>query len=324
MSINEWHSLVDSVYVLADQKRYDEALELLTHGLAHLPASEYHDNYFPIMHTKASMLSRCYQYEECLSVVGELIDQEMVCGDFLFDRMDSLGSDSRYIALQEKNRSLRQRLQVHTHPTYEVHLPEGYSEKCTYPLFITLHGDGSNAANLRKYWSPEPFTQRGFIAAYLQSSQVAWHNVYAWRYDPLIARRDILSCYKELASKHPLNMRTIIGGFSGGAITAIDAVLADVIPLQGFICLCPEIKPRSFSMETVYAAAKRGVRGVIMEGEHVLPVPDEDEMIRAFNDAALPIEYYTNPNVGHAPPADFCAKLEKALSFILRSDSNLS
>lgn len=63
--------------------------------------------------------------------------------------------------------------------------------------------------------------------------------------------------------------RIFNGGFSGGAITAIDAVLSDVFPVNGFICLCPEIKPPSFSMEAVSAVARRCVCGVMMEGERV-------------------------------------------------------
>ena len=53
-----------------------------------------------------------------------------------------------------------------------------------------------------------------------------------------------------------------------------------------------------------------------MEGGEVIPVPDEQEMMQAFQDAGLPCQFYVNPGVGHVIPEDLAEKLRQAVDFI--------
>ena len=143
-----------------------------------------------------------------------------------------------------------------------------------YPLFIALHGHGvCNIKEFSNYWKPHVFTQAGFIFVYLQSSQLLCHEGYGWMDDYETANRDIAQCAQFIKTEYPINdSEVLIGGFSGGAIAAINFVMSDIIPVKGFIALCPEVKPSAFTEENVRLAAKRGVRGVVMEGELMLPV----------------------------------------------------
>ena len=161
-------------------------------------------------------------------------------------------------------------------------------------------------------------TRRGFIAVYAQSSQRVSASGYVWLNDYAVARKDIRDCYEQVISQYPVDLeKVLIGGFSGGAITSLDITLAEVLPVRGFVALCPSLKPHAFTKENVLKAVQRRVRGVFLEGEHSLPVPDEQEMIGVFEEAGLPFRFYVNAGVGHIFPPDLSIKLGWAIDFIL-------
>jgi predicted esterase len=222
-------------------------------------------------------------------------------------------------ALVQENDRMKALAQAHACMEYVVHLPEGYVESRRYPLFLVLHGDGSNIHQIAWYWPPEAITNLGFILVYVQSSQVECSRGFAWLPDPRIGRQDIKECYESVKERYAIDSeRVIVGGFSGGAIIAVDLTLADVLPIRGFVSICPEMKTDSFTEENVRHAARRGVRGVFMEGEKVIPVPDEEEMMQAFREAGLPYQFYVNPGVGHVIPLDVAEKTRRAVDFIMQ------
>jgi len=53
-----------------------------------------------------------------------------------------------------------------------------------------------------------------------------------------------------------------------------------------------------------------------MEGEIIMPLEEQEEMIKVFEEVDLPYEFYVNKGIGHAIPQDLSDKLNKALSFI--------
>ena len=130
-----------------------------------------------------------------------------------------------------------------------------------YPLFIVLHGNNINTAVIKPKWKLDKLAGR-FILAFLQSSQVSGSESFIW--DDLPAgRRDIAACYAWLQAKYKIDRtRVLIGGFSGGAAMAIDAVLRQVIPAAGFIALCPGgVLPGRADMEIFKEAAGKNIRG---------------------------------------------------------------
>jgi len=134
--------------------------------------------------------------------------------------------------------------------------------------------------------------------------------------NPLISRNDIKECYNLILEEYPIDEEwVIIGGFSGGAITALDITFANAIPIKGFIAIGPDFT-ESFTKVNVKLAAERGVRGIFMEGEIIMPLEEQEEMIKVFEEVDLPYEFYINKGIGHAIPQDLPDKLNKALSFI--------
>ena len=113
--------------------------------------------------------------------------------------------------------------------------------------------------------------------------------------------------------------QVVIGGFSGGSIAAIEVALSGVVPVRGFVSLCPSQKPDSCTPENAQQAAQRDVRGVMMEGEQTGDVPAEQEMLAMFRAANLPCEFYINAGIAHwyPDPDDLAEKVNRAIAFIL-------
>jgi len=156
-----------------------------------------------------------------------------------------------------------------------------------------------------------------FIVVYIQSSFLLSSVGYSWSDDAERRRADIRQCYDEVNAQYRIDAsKVIVTGFSGGALAAIDAAMNDIIPVRGFIALSPD-KPEDFSKEMCEEANKRGVRGVLMEGELAGCDPGLDEMKTVFNQTGLPYQAYVNEGIGHWYPDDLQIKVGKALSFIL-------
>jgi len=65
-------------------------------------------------------------------------------------------------------------------------------------------------------------------------------NGYSWTEEITTARSEISDAYYKVIKKYPVyEKEVIIGGFSAGAVAALDISLLNAIPVKGFISLCP-------------------------------------------------------------------------------------
>ena len=315
MKYNKYWEFEGKITTLYNQKKYREALNLLEHASEYLPKQEFDKYLFEIMISKAEFYCHEEMYEESINVISYLLNKGFACDNDIFDEVH-LKEDIRYVDLKNKNDSLLTKAREKARFIYAVHLPINYIEGKRYPLFIALHGDPGNIGEFSEYWKPDEFLKKGFIVVYVQSSQLYRHNGFSWTMNPLISRNDIKECYNLILQEYFIDEKcVIIGGFSGGAITALDITFANVIPIKGFIAIGPDF-PESFTKENVKLAAERGVRGIFMEGEILIPLEEQEEMIKVFEEVDLPYEFYVNKGIGHAIPQDLSDKLNKALSFI--------
>ncbi|MCK4260974.1 MAG: hypothetical protein KAX49_18510 [Halanaerobiales bacterium] len=316
MKYSTFKELYKDVSILGDQQKCSEALNLLKQALENFPTNEYQEHFSEIEFAKATLSYECGMYEEYIQILTEIIGQGFAYPQKYLNIMPV--SDERFLKLKEKNLMLLNQAQKQAKLEYEVHLPEGYNEKKKYPLFLALHGNGGNIKEFSDYWKPNRFTERGFIFAYVQSSQIWWHNGYGWTKNLSIARKDIQHCYDLISQQYLIDSEyTLIGGFSGGAIASLDITMANVFPVNGFVLLCPGLNPESFTKEKVVYAALRGVKGVLMEGELLAPVQSQEEMISLFREVGLQYKYIINKGIGHWFPDNLSEELENGLRFIL-------
>lgn len=314
---NNFKEIVNMINELFEQKKYEECIHLLTEDIKSLSKEEIEKNYFEIIYVKAILYSICKKYDECFEMVKESITKGYAY-PIKYERYKPIYDRLKEEGLVEINEKLLKEIKENAKTFYQIHLPKDYDPTKKYPLFIALHGDGlCSIEEFSEYFKPDAFIEKGYIFAYLQSSQTECHQGYGWCYDIEVARKDIRKCYNDIINDYPVDVdKVIIGGFSGGAIASVDIVMSDTIPVEGFICLSPEETTDAFTNENVRLAVKRGVKGVFMEGEKVLPIEDEDKMMKAFDDEGLEYKYYIHKGIGHAVPNDINDKLIEVLNFI--------
>lgn len=310
LNSNHYAATKERVAGLFSAEKYSEVLAVLSDA-----AREYPDHLFEIVFSQALASRASGDYDACLTTLEAVVAEGFFCA-LDWDVMDPIREEPRFKRILKRCQELKAATQASM--CFKLFRPNNYSPEKTYPLFIALHGDGHSQAYFETLWPTQEILNQGFVLVYVQSSQVICRNGFGWTPDYGITRRDIRAAFEAIRSDHNIDEnRVIVGGFSGGSIAAIEIAMADVIPLKGFISLCPSLKPASFSPENAEAAASRGVRGYLWEGELDGEVPAEQEMMAAFRDACLPYVFEINPGIGHAFPADFPEKLLRAIDFVL-------
>ncbi len=294
------------------KQEYFKAIELLKSAHKQFP-----NDLAEILWYEAVIYVTLGDRENCLAVLEDMIAKG-IFSDLEWNIFNPIREDQRFQAVFEANQRLKAEAQKHAHMGFQVYTPVGYTSKKRYPLFLALHGDGNSLEYFKSNWEPTELLNKGFILAYIQSSQVICTNGFGWTPDYEITRQDIKAAYKTIVGQYSIDTdNTLIGGYSGGAIAAIEIAMANTLPVRGFISLCPNLKPDSFSRENVERAIQRGVKGVILEGEKEGNVPAEQEMIDVFKEANFPYQFHINSNIGHAFPLDFGQRLLDAIAFIM-------
>lgn len=300
------------------EKNYDETLKILNDSARFLSKKDYEEHLFNIILDKARIYTELHNKEASLNTIKEALDMGYPF-PLNWTRFDFLRDDKTYSSIKELNEKLLNDAREKSCFKCEVHLPENYNPNKKYPLFFSLHGDGSdgNIPNHSWYWKPDLLLSKGFIFVYPQSSQAYCHNGFGWLINQDISRQEIKDCYEQLLLDYSIDeSHVIIGGFSGGSDASVDIAISNSIPAKGFIALCPDKRAMTFDLATAQKAADRGVKGVIFEGEYELEPPVQD-MLKIFEKAGLPYEYHINKGIGHWYPNDLSQIVSKAVDFII-------
>jgi predicted esterase len=214
----------------------------------------------------------------------------------------------------EKNNAMRDEAQRSAEMKLEVSLPERIELGKTYPLFIALHGGGENIEVFKPNWRSGVMEEE-FIIAWVQSSQVASMTGFAWE-DQETTKKELAEAYARVCAEHPVNTdEVIIGGFSSGGYGSLVATFFEVIPVKGFVILCPPM-PDNITAAEVSAARDRGVRGTIITTELDNRVEAQRAMADLFRDNGLQYQFTVTPNIGHWYPEDLPERIDQAIAHI--------
>lgn len=116
-------------------------------------------------------------------------------------------------------------------------------------------------------------------------------------------------------------MPIVLGGFSQGAGVALTlAVDGTSFPVHGFVAVAPAFSSARHPQTDASEAARRGVRGVLIVGEHDPYRPDGEDVHRALAASGVACDLVVEPRIGHVIPPGFESRLEAALDVILRDD----
>jgi predicted esterase len=230
--------------------------------------------------------------------------------------MKQLESFEKFKKIVETNHRIQKELSANTKAELVVQTPKKYSDQETYPLFITLHGWAGNINTLRKYWKLKK-AAREYITAFIQSSQVVEMDSFGWS-DYQAGRKDIKQIYQQIMQQYPVdNQQVVIGGFSQGALMAVDIAINHIIPAIGFVALQPGGDlPDTFNEKNVKKAANRGLRGTIITGPMDHYFQQQKEMDTIFQKTNLPHRFIVKRGFKHGFPWNLPRLIDAALSHI--------
>jgi predicted esterase len=276
---------------------------------------------FTILWNRCYVLAQSKAYDELLDAIEEIIEQ----GFFTFlswDIFDPIREEARFKAAALINQERLKEAREQSKMSYEVIHPEGVRLMEKAPWMIVLHGNGDSMEDFkRNWWLPDAMLAEGFSVAYVQSSQVLSTGMYEWMGDAQQAREDIHSAYERILLEYPLDPEQVyMAGFSGGAVAALDVLLAADVPARGFILLSPLRLPEHYSPGNLQRLVDTAVRGVIFRGELEGQVEIQEQMLSDFNKAGIAVQTKVLPGVGHTVPLDFGEHLRVAIQF-LRPDA---
>jgi len=297
---------------LFQQKEYAEAAAMLERALDRFP-----DNVRANTYNLA--LARLFmgQPDRAIDALEDGLRRGIFYGrwDFDAEALGQLRQHPRFAAFSNANSERLAEADSKAVMKLEVTTPPGYDPSRPYPLFVALHGGGENIAVFKPNWA-SPGLQANFIIAWVQSSQVSDMSGFHWQ-DEARTRRDLQAAYGEVTASYTVDRdRVIVGGFSSGGFASLVAAFHEILPLRGFVALCPEV-PTSITDADITAAAGRRLRGSLLTTARDRRVLAQRALTDRWMALGLDGEFVVTPDIGHWYPKDFGAQLDRAVERIL-------
>lgn len=217
--------------------------------------------------------------------------------------------------LLERNNRIREEARDTAAVKFEVKLPEQYDTSRKYPLIIFLHGNNSSLNYSKEEWQ-DVNLENPAVIVFMQSSSPVSSYAYSWP-DSERSRGDIRETFHQIKEQYSIDeSEVVIAGFSAGGRMAVDTILRETIPAQGFIAFCPP-KPKQFDNSGIVDAINRGTKGAIISGENDFLLAGQLEMAAQFKQQEFPLRIVVESDLVHEYPKDFEYQLNRSLEFIL-------
>lgn len=310
MHYSNFEEVDQEVMNLYGEKRYEEAVNLLESVVDQFP-----DNLYTITWDMVVIYSQMTpkQPEKVMDIL-EHGNKKGLWYNLTSKMWNEYKESSRFQNLLKLNTERKEKAQEEAEAKYQVYLPENYSEDKSYPLHIAIHGWGEDMYFYRKFWTSDILSKE-CISLFIQSSRVANPIGFCWD-DLELARKEIKDTYDQVLDQYPVDMGSITtGGFSQGATMAMDFALNNMIPVKGFIALCPD-QPEGFSKESVQAMMERNIKGIILTGEKDGCLPEQKEMVKVLEEKGFSHRFVINKGLGHWFPDNISEQIDDALDYI--------
>jgi predicted esterase len=297
---------------LYQQQKYAEGAALLERVLDRFP-----DHLLANTYNLAIMRSLAGEPDAGVAALEEGLRRGIFYGlwDFDGEILAPLKAAPPFAAFWERNLARIAEAQARATMKMELVLPEGFDPARRYPLFIALHGGGEDLAAFKPNWT-SPRLRAEFITLYVQSTQVATMRGFHWQ-DEALTRRDLADAYAQALVAQPIDStRVLVGGFSSGGCAALITSLRALLPVRGFVALCPPV-PATITDAEIAAAAARGLRGTLLTTEHDGRLDAQRALAERLAAQGLAADFIVAPDSGHWYPEDFAAQLDAAIARIL-------
>lgn len=311
-TFSDYQSMRNHIGELFQQQKYEEAALVLEAHLHVFP-----DNIHANTYNLGLMYTLLKDFGKSIEFLEYGLDHGIWFGkyDFFAEVWNPLKETEGFETFIKKNNVKWAAAQKESRPKLDIKVPENYSPQKTYPLFIALHGGNENLEAFMPVWT-SPLLRNEYIVAYPQSSQLVSMNGYSWSEDIALTKVEIAEAFGKVKARFPIDEKqVVIGGFSSGGQAALVAVIDDVVPVSGFVVLCPP-RPSGFENDAVARAKERGIRGTLLTTEMDPRIKDQEAMKEIMTSVGLPLEFVVTPNTGHWYPEDLAEKIDAALKHI--------
>lgn len=315
-TIRPYDEFYAEVLRLHQAQSFGDVLDLLQQE-----GDNYPDEAQMVLYLRSCMTARTGDLDQALDILQDALDRGFWYGEQLMRESPSwqvLQGLPRFEAMTAV--CLERQQAARTAPRLFVEEPEGgCAPGANCPLFLALHGNGSNARLTLAGW--RPVVAAGWLLAVPQSSQGMSMDSYVWN-DQEIAQREVAEHYATVTAEHGVDTgRVVLAGFSMGGETALRAALVGTVPAHGFILLGPggpTIDTPDAWLPMMENAAGRGLRGTILLGENDVSIPHDAirTLVDHLNAHGIPCELEIVPGIRHEYPQDFAPYLARALAFV--------
>jgi dienelactone hydrolase len=277
----------------------------------------------------AEVRNRVFQWRTCMAAkMGKLDLAESILktaldeGNFYSENRlrhdaDLKGLQGRTVfeALVERDLQMLATAQKTAAPKLKIMEPK--DTHVPVPLMMALHGNHANAEQMTGYW--DFLTERGWLVALPQSSQVEGNDGYNWNIQA-VARKEICAHYANLTAKFNIDPGySLIAGFSMGGHTAIRLALSGAIPVKGFIGVAPFIGETSKFTREFKKGLTTGLRGYFLLGEKdEMCTKTSVRLAKSMNKTGIAFGVEVFAGIGHDFPEDSQPAIEKAIQFIFQ------
>ena len=304
------------VIELHGEGRYREALAVAEEARRRFPEKEAETSYWI-----ACLKCLLGEVEEALCALQGALEKGHWWGERWLMQdpdLEPLRDRPKFQEIVAESRRRQEAAQARAKPELLVLPPKNCEQGRAFPLLITLHWYGGTAEEFAPFW--EAAREAGFLVAVPQSSQVVSEDGYCWD-DRDLAVQEIVAHWEQLKQDYPLDLqRVILAGASQGGRLAIELALAgEPIPARGLIAVVPAIREPEGLTTCAERAAKRGLRGWILTGEHDHFRPGAKRLCEFLREKGIPCEFVVIPGLGHdfPVPEDFGTRLPSAIEFVL-------
>ena len=309
--IEEYREYRAGLIELWNAGKYEEAAKSIEENFDRFPTQTWKMSY--------NMAAVCAHLEDCdrgIDFLGRAHGKGQFFNKWAFggELWAGYREKEAFTKFLERNEELRAEAEKNSEMKIEVALPEGYEEGKKYPLFIALHGGGENIETFRPNWK-SGVMESEFIILYVQSSQVVSIDGFSWE-EQEITKKEVREAYDIACAEYPVDTtEVLIGGFSSGGFGSLVDTFFEVLPVKGFIILCPPM-PENITETEAARARDRGVRGTIITTELDRRVPAQRQMADLFRDTGLQYQFILTPNIGHWYPDDLPERIDQAIAHI--------
>jgi predicted esterase len=295
---------------LYQQSRYQDAISILT-----VAKDQYPDHYAQISFYLTLNNFLVGNSDAALAEMQNGIDKGLWYGFHEdWDLFDSVRQNEAFVKLIKIDQERKAKVEKLAKPELFVQLPDNFKADSSYPLFIALHGWGMNNEEFMEKWNSSSL-KKDYIVAFMQSSQVADMDGFAWN-DSEKGAKEIGEMYAKVKAKYPINeARVYVGGFSQGGKMAIYLTLEAELPVKAFIALAPAV-PENMTDEKILAAKKAKKKGVLIVGGMDAMFDKQMEMKLQFAKNRFIYKFKPKNGIGHEFPKHFDEILNGELKFV--------